>query len=343
MELKKINIKVFLILLLSLLFKLGNGQDIHFSQFNNSPLNLNPAQTGFFRGSHRFVLNHRNQWASVTVPYKTFSGSFDMQLMKRKLKQDIIGIGIVFNNDIAGDADMGTTSAGLSVSYTKGLNRKNNHFISIGFQGSGAQHKIDYTKLYFDNQYDGDHFDANLYNNENFKRSNFSYLDFSAGVHWFLQTSEQTIFNAGFSAFHINKPVLSFFDDRSVYLNTRYVFYGNILIDVSKNTDLQPSLLLMKQGNYQEITLGSDVKFTLNNNPFFYSAISTGAYLRLNDAIITKVNFEQKRWNLGISYDFNFSDLHPASKYLGGYEVSIIYIINHIYHKKVKEIPCPIF
>jgi len=35
------------------------GQDIHLSQFNASPQNLNPAQTGLFDGDWRFVGNHK--------------------------------------------------------------------------------------------------------------------------------------------------------------------------------------------------------------------------------------------------------------------------------------------
>ena len=41
------------------------AQDIHFSQFYQSPLNLNPALTGVMNCNHRIVANYRNQWASV--------------------------------------------------------------------------------------------------------------------------------------------------------------------------------------------------------------------------------------------------------------------------------------
>jgi len=331
-------------LFLVMLFPLGlAGQDIHFSQFVNSPLNLNPAQTGFFRGSHRFVLNHRNQWASVTKPYSTFSGSFDMQLLKRKFKQDIIGIGIVFNSDRAGDAAMGTTQANISLSYTKGLNRRNSHFISIGLQGGGAQHKFDYTQLNFDNQYNGDFYDASLNNGENFNKESYSYFDISTGLHWFFQLQEQLIFNAGISAFHLNQPKLSFFDNGGVNLNTRFVFYANSSIGLGINTDLLPSLLLMKQGAFNEVCFGADFRFINNNSPYFYSAIIVGAFLRNQDAFILKLGLDQRKWSFGLSYDFNFSDLSPASKYLGGYEISIIYIVNQLRKKKIKEIPCPIF
>ena len=67
-------------LIFILFITLSNGitcQDIHFSQFNLAPLNLNPAMTGSFNGDYRFVGNLRNQWSSVTVPYKTFAFSVE--------------------------------------------------------------------------------------------------------------------------------------------------------------------------------------------------------------------------------------------------------------------------
>jgi type IX secretion system PorP/SprF family membrane protein len=335
--------KLIILFLVWLLPYCLTGQDIHFSQFLSSPLNLNPAQTGFFRGSHRFILNHRNQWISVSKPYSTFSGSFDMQLLKRKFKQDIIGIGIIFNSDRAGDAGMGTTQGSLSLSYTKSLNRRNNHFISFGLQGGAAQHRFDYTQLNFDNQYNGDFYEPNRFNGEYFNKTNFFYLDISSGAHWFLQLEDQLLFNAGISVYHLNQPSLSYFNNSNVKLNARLAFYANSEIGLNVNTDIIPSLLVMKQGPYAELCFGADLRFINNNSFYYYSAIIVGAFLRNQDAFILKAGLEQQKWKFGLSYDFNFSDLTPASKYLGGYEISISYIVNQSRKRKIKEIPCPIF
>lgn len=338
--------KVLTILILSFVFinnVLIKAQDIHFSQFLNSPLNLNPAQTGFFQGSHRFIVNHRNQWASVTVPYSTFSGSIDMQALKRKYKQDIIGLGIIFNNDIAGDGNLGTTQGNISIAYIKALNKKNNHFISLGLQFGAAQKKIDFSKLYFNNQYDGDVFDPSLYNGENFVKNSLFYPDFSLGFHWFYQKDDQLFFNSGISIYHINKPLVSFFDDKEVKLNRRIAAYSGFLIGLDKNIELNPLLLYMNQGKYRELIFGADLNFILNNSPYFYSTFSIGTFIRNNDAVIAKASLSQRKWVFGISYDFNISELNPASRYFGGYEFSIIYTLNRSYQKKAKEIPCPIF
>ena len=38
------------------------AQDVHFTQHFSSPLILNPASTGFFRGDYRVGANHKEQW-----------------------------------------------------------------------------------------------------------------------------------------------------------------------------------------------------------------------------------------------------------------------------------------
>ncbi|MFN7275608.1 MAG: type IX secretion system membrane protein PorP/SprF, partial [Bacteroidota bacterium] len=50
------------------------GQDIHFSQYYNAPLLVNPANTGFNPDfDYRVGVNYRSQWANIGSPYKTMS------------------------------------------------------------------------------------------------------------------------------------------------------------------------------------------------------------------------------------------------------------------------------
>ena len=66
----------------------AHSQDLHFSQFFNSPLTTNPANTGFIPdGDFRLGINYRNQWSSImTVPYKTMSAFGDFQVAKNSLE-----------------------------------------------------------------------------------------------------------------------------------------------------------------------------------------------------------------------------------------------------------------
>ena len=72
-----------------------NAQDIHFSQFNFSPLNQNPANTNLFDGDYRFVGNYKNQWPTVPVKYNTVSLSAEMNFVTLK-NNDRVGADFYF-------------------------------------------------------------------------------------------------------------------------------------------------------------------------------------------------------------------------------------------------------
>ncbi len=76
--------KLYKIVCLALLISgsVLQAQDIHFSQYNQAPLALNPALTGLNACDWRATLNYRNQWASVTIPYVTYAASLDLPLIK---------------------------------------------------------------------------------------------------------------------------------------------------------------------------------------------------------------------------------------------------------------------
>ena len=50
------------------------AQGMHFSQYYNAPLLINPANTALMSDhDYRMGANYRSQWTKVPVPYKTFS------------------------------------------------------------------------------------------------------------------------------------------------------------------------------------------------------------------------------------------------------------------------------
>src|SRR5688572_32061687 len=79
---------IILIGFCNLVFVTLKGQDLHFSQFMNSPLTTNPANTGFIPdGDYRIGINYRNQWSSImAVPYKTMSAFGDAQLDRKSTR-----------------------------------------------------------------------------------------------------------------------------------------------------------------------------------------------------------------------------------------------------------------
>ena len=335
--------KILLLLALGFMLNLPSFcQDIHFSQFYNSPLNLNPAKAGYFMGSHRFTLNYKNQWQSVTAPYRTFSAAFDMPVIQRGHQQDMIGAGLVINTDKAGDAAYSTTQINFAFSYIKALNRLNNHYISLALQPGLSQRNFKQDALNFDSQYDGNTLNTSLPQGETFSRTNFIFFDISAGVYWNYQYTNSLGFDAGAAVFHINKPEQTFYNDPSTILNRKILIFANSIFQASPKYDLIPGFFYSRQNNFQEFILGSSFRFIKSPNPINYSTFNFGLFFRFNDAAIVVAGFDYLQYNFAISYDINYSDLKPASRNLGGLELSFKYIIDSK-RSYIKKVPCPIF
>lgn len=318
----------------------GYAQDIHFSQFYASPLNLNPALTGFSEGSYRVAGIYRNQWRSVTTPYETYSGSFDMKVLEEKLNRDIFGLGGVIVNDRSGDGKLGLLSIMASTSYLKLLGNKSKHYLGAGLQFGYVQRSLDFNNLTFPHQYDsnsGD-FDLSLSNNENFDGSNISYFDLQAGVLWSSNVHERIGLFNGLSIFHLTQPKESFLND-DTRLKSRYAFHGGIKIKATENIFFTPNYIIMLQNKAQEFNAGAAIEYHFQDDHL--TIVSLGGWYRVEDAAILTASVEHRGIRIGLSYDVNTSELKPASNNRGAFEISLIYIGKIAKDDGPIMVPCP--
>ena len=317
-----------------------NAQDIHYTQYYAGPININPAYASFYKGTQRYTLQNKTQWRSVTVPFNTLSASFDMPIKKRNIKRDLFGGGISVNNDQAGDSKFGTTQMNFSFSYIRAF--KNYQYISVGVQPGIAQRKIDYTALYFDNQWDGYSYNPALSNNEQFSKEKFFFFDFSFGLLWAKIKDKNNAIEAGMALSHLNKPKQSLFNNKDIRLDQKFLAHFNLKKEIKENLVICPGVLFMRQGTYNEIDLGSLIRYVQEPQEINYLSLFGGIYYRMADAFNLIAGVEYKNATVGISYDINASNLFPASRARGGLEISIIYIADKSVKTYNKKVPCPI-
>jgi len=318
------------------------GQDIHYSQFNASPQNLNPAQVGLFNGDWRFAGNYRGQWAAIPVPYKTFSIAADTRL-KTKLVNDVPAVGLIINTDKAGDSKFTTTQAYISAGYIKKLTKDSANFLTIALQPGISSKAFDVNALTFDNQWDGDSYDPNIGSLENFSRTRITYFDMGAGVSYLWRKTQRTQVNVGFSALHLTKPKQSFFDDRDIRLDMKFAVSGIGEFPVSAKIDVLPTFLFQSQGKFNETLVGVFGKYYLKPVNGMPTAVSLGGFYRLKDAFILAANMDYRNFNVGLSYDVNISKLIAATNHRGGFEISVIYIFRKLVPFVAKKRVCPIY
>jgi type IX secretion system PorP/SprF family membrane protein len=340
------------------------GQDFHFSQFNHSPLNLNPAMTGIYEFGYwgydvRFAGNYRDQWRTIQSPYvstatpfKTNSFSTDMKIRSiRFLDRDFIGVGAVFYNDKSGDLDFKTRQVNFSLSYSKRLNYYGDKYLTLGFMGGYSKRSIDYTNAVFDNQWTGTQFDPSKATGESFPGMSYGYKDLSCGVVFSSIPVNKLNFTAGFAIMHFNRPNQSFFVDNSgtnksysVVLYPTYVTHANARIPLRYGKLLYPSFLYLRQGpagefnftNYFELQPATIDKMNYQLG-IGYRIVGNYQRIAASDAFIAAFKLIYKNLNFTFSYDANTSSLRKATKTIGGFEISLIYYERLFRLKRYKE------
>jgi type IX secretion system PorP/SprF family membrane protein len=320
----KANKKISVFTICSLLFAFSlQAQDLHFSQFFNSPLTTNPANTGFIPDAdYRLGVNYRNQWSAVmTVPYKTTSIFADAQLLRDKLENGWLGVGGVLLNDVAGSGGLRSTKIYGSLAYHQMLG--NSSLLSAGFNVGWANKRIDQSKLKFPDQFDGKFFD-NPFTNVSLTNNNVSYMDVQAGMNYAYFPREDIYINAGYSIHHVNRPKETFFNDltNAGRIPMRHIGFLNAIVKVNDRVIINPNAYFSTQAKASELVVGLNGNYNLSE--FGEKQLVAGLYYRLGDAVVPMVGVEVNSIRFTFSYDATVSSLNKFNNYRGASEISII-------------------
>jgi type IX secretion system PorP/SprF family membrane protein len=321
----------------ALLFFRGGAQDIHFSEFYNTPLQLNPSYTGFFNGDYRLTAIYRDQWSSIGVPFSTVEASADLRFLTGPdwSKKNILGFGITAFSDRAGDSQFSTNEVTLSSGFSLATGLDRNNYLSGGLSAGIGDASIDYSNLVFDQAW----YQPNTPTTVTVADNSYDYLDFSGGVSWHLIPNKFTNFNIGAAVYHINQPEQSFFGDATSILYRKYVLDASAQFSVSNSLDLYPKAMYETQGPYSEFDLGGLVRCNLSPGYIKNQGIYFGVFYRVGDAIIATTRIDLNAVSFAFSYDITVSQLAVPNGEQGGPELSIIFIgLN-----TPKKVYCPRF
>lgn len=304
------------------------AQDVHFTQFNASPLIINPAFTGNFSGKLRASAIYRDQWRSVTVPFKTIAVSVDAPIVHDLTVDDYLAAGIQLYNDRAGDANLSNLSALASVAYHKFLGAGVNKALSVGFQGGYTQKSFDLSKLYFQDNYIDGSFQQVMNPGIDNKTD---YFVFNAGLSWAHQATDNFSYAIGLGANNLNTPMESFSrrsEKADVGLGMRYNAQVGAIAYVSEKLSLRPALLYQSQVSATEIIAGNEFHLIVGDPEFrtFTTAVFAGAWYRFNDAAMVTAGVEFKGFRLGLAYDYTVSTLKNNARNTGGFELALTWI-----------------
>ena len=235
-----------------------SAQDPIYSQFYNSPLELNPAFAG---NSYAPIvaLNYRNQWPGIDNAYQTFSATYD-QFVDRYNS----GLGFTILSDNAGGGALKTIK--ISGLYAYKLNVTDDLLLKIGIEAAAIQNRLDWALFSFPDQIDAE-FGATSPGGTPFPTSeiqpdnlNNSYFDLSTGFLLY-----NPLFYAGISLNHVTGPDNTFLEGGNVVegLPFRFSFHGGTQINFDRGNKkdegsfITPNVLYVRQAEFSQLNIGA--------------------------------------------------------------------------------------
>ena len=320
--------KVILLLVICL-FKSSislHAQDPIFTQFYSNPVYLNPA----FAGSNkcpRIVSNFRNQWPGFSGDFITTSLTYDQYVDQIKG-----GLGIILMSDQIAKT-LKSNEASFVYSYHQHLSRK--FTLNFGIQGTYISKSVNRSNLTF-----GDMIHPRrgfvLSTQDVVNYAPVDIFDFSAGILGYTDK-----FYVGFATHHLTEPSFSYISTTNTsFLNRRYTVHAGTEISLNSKSlfseeekSLSPSILFIKQGDFQQLNFGLYYK---------KGNYVVGAWYREGDSFIVTLGMNTKLLRIGYSYDLTTSQLGIYSG--GSHEISIALKLYCAPKKKsLRAMSCPSF
>ena len=299
------------------------GQDPHFSQYFSSPLTLNPAMAGYFKGDSRVSTNFRQQWRSVGDPFITGTVSYDGKLLQSRIAEnDVLAIGVLALFDESLGGGFKSINLGASVAYHKALDADGIHHVGAGFQFTYASRTLNFNSLDFATQFTGSGFNTSLPSFEPFGNTRQSYFDINTGILYNYKTENIELYLGG-SLYHVGRPNTSFLKNEKFRLPMRYTVHAGSRFAIGSSGELFVGGLYMEQAHASEKNIGIAYGLTLSDVAKIYA----GSWYRFSDAIIPFVGFNYNSLQVGISYDITNSSLRNYVSRSGSFELSMNLLI----------------
>lgn len=341
--------KFYFFVFLSLFYStILSGQDLHYTQFQMSPLTMNPALAGAFSGSVRVGGIYRDQWFhSIDLAngslYRSPSFYADAPIIRGLREQDWVGIGAVFINDQQGylTDDVGNppgtdkasiTTSGLigGASYHFALDEDQKTVLTLGAQYGTLSKALKNSGYVFYTQL----LDNPINEQVNFSEKGESYQDISAGL---LLTghNQDNIYRFGISMLHINQPRITLNETKET-ISSKIVAHAMYELPINERIKVIPALLFQNVKTSSEIVIQGMGSLMLNPE----TRINAGLGYRFGDGVQLLGGVDYKSLRAGISYDITLSSLSPS----GSFEIAVSYIAKIYKRPKITPVIfCPRF
>lgn len=294
-----------------------------------------------FQGDYRIGAAYRNQWHSVPVSYSTFSMNGEKRFKPLQFEKDMIGLGLVFNNDQAGDASYRSTQVYANISYIFLVRPDSSLLLSFGGNIGWYHVGFDYSKMTFDAQYDGFAYNNSLASGERLGTTRKNFADYSFGMVIQYLHAHKHRFTYGLGIHHLSSPTITYLGNDLSRLDYKFTNCLSYSTPINERTDIVAEALMTLQGKNIELIPHVSLKYFTNRAE--NQAIQGGLCFRTKDAVVARIGYQFRTFQSGLSYDINISQFKTASNFRGGFELFVNYIIKVKPSFIAKKRYCPVF
>ncbi len=317
------------------------SQDIHYSQFYNSPQTANPALTGIFNGDIRYLANVRDQWRWNPVPWSTLGLAYNQKIYPKKSATHFFAAGGNFYHDRQGDSHLNLSTINASGSYNRILNEKNilSGGLMLGFSTRGFNPK----ELTWDKQWDGETFDSNAGSGESFDTKRIYFLETGLGINFRHQRSKRTKIDLGASVFHLLQPNAGYYNKELQNLPMNINLTAIASLFVVDALDIQIHGLQQLQGKYRETVIGALGKIYINKHRGKELQLHVGMGYRTSGSYIPTIAVKYNQYYASMNIDADNTDFNNfENSKRGAIEFHFRYTITHVKPLKAFKV-CPIY
>ncbi|MGM0943785.1 MAG: PorP/SprF family type IX secretion system membrane protein [Bacteroidota bacterium] len=338
--------KILGMLLLVGIGLISKAQDVQYSQFYAAPLYLNPALTGASELT-RIGVNYRNQWPGLDYSFNSFSAYIDHYIFDYNS-----GIGLIFNANREGLANLSTNEIGLSHAYR--LRISEDTYFRLGGQVSYMQRDAFFSDLVFGSQIDIINGGVNGITDELDGvpiDSRYSFFDFAFGGMFYTKNIW-----LGASAHHLTEPNVSFVEGQVSRLPMKLSLQGGIKFDLTggrrdyfthafQERAISFAFNYKQQDPFNQLDIGTQIYLDPLVLGLWYRGLPTKNELPNNESVIALVGVSLPTGlDIGYSYDVTVSKLNQRNSG-GAHEVSVTYSFlwggdPNKRNQKARVIPC---
>jgi type IX secretion system PorP/SprF family membrane protein len=304
-----------------------NAQDLHFTQFDLTPLHVNPANVGGFPGSFRVGGLYRDQAFSVDgfgSDFSTINFYLDATFNWGLRKKDWVGFGMNFLQDRSGVIGLGSGSFIAQGAYHLGLRKGSD--LALGVQYGGVGYNIKNKDL---GKNEAELITAGGGAADLAKlQDKANYTDISIGLNYTASvTARKHQLKIGVSAARINNPKVTLSSGQSINkLGSLLTANLGYQYHYSEKLDLTPMLWVRNVKSFNTIVPQCMASYLFNVEKGI--RLNAGLGYRIGDALQVMFGVDIKKVKVQIGYDQTLSSqkLAQSPKGVGALELGVCYI-----------------